>query len=262
MTHARSLPFALALAIAASAAIAAQDDQHQAHHPAGAASAPASKARPGKAKPDMAGMDAQMKAMKDGHDKMMAAKTPEERNALMAEHMKTMQDGMSMMNGMPGGDMGGMKGEAASRQQMMDKRMDMMQSMMQMRRRREAVPRPWTCHCAGAAGMRSIIICIMDCIISMRLSIICWREAASPFMLPMSPPDMPFIMLMPSCMVVMCSTISALRSSGVLAAIILSCMSFMAFIWASMRALSDLALAGIAVEVWGGAEAAPAGWCA
>jgi hypothetical protein len=134
MTHGRSLLFALAVAIAASAAIAAQDDQHQAHHPAGSASAPPSapKAMPGKAKPDMARMDTQMKAMKDMHDKMMAAKTPEERNALMAEHMKTMQDGMSMMDGMSGGNMGSMKGDAASRQQMLDKRMDMMQSMMQM----------------------------------------------------------------------------------------------------------------------------------
>ena len=91
---------------------------------------------PGKASPDMAHMDTQMKAMREMHDKMMAAKTPEERNALMAEHMKTMQEGMTMMNGMPregmGGMKGGMKGDMTTQHQMMEKRMEMMQSMMQM----------------------------------------------------------------------------------------------------------------------------------
>ena len=87
---------------------------------------------PGKASPDMARMDTQMKAMREMHDKMMAAKTPEERNALMAEHMKTMQEGMTMMNGMSPGDMGGMKEGLPARHQMMEKRVEMMQSMMQM----------------------------------------------------------------------------------------------------------------------------------
>ena len=40
------------------------------------------------ATPDQMGkMDAQMKTMQAMHDKMMAAKTPEERSKLMAEHM-------------------------------------------------------------------------------------------------------------------------------------------------------------------------------
>ncbi|TAJ19863.1 MAG: hypothetical protein EPO47_02545 [Rugosibacter sp.] len=82
-------------------------------------------------------MDAQMKAMKEMHEKMMAAKTPEERNALMTEHMKTMQDGMAMMNGMSTGGMkcdmkSSMKGGMAEHHQMMEQRMEMMQSMMQM----------------------------------------------------------------------------------------------------------------------------------
>ena len=38
-----------------------------------------------------------MKMMQEMHQKMMAAKTPQERQALMAEHMKAMQDGLSMM---------------------------------------------------------------------------------------------------------------------------------------------------------------------
>ena len=35
--------------------------------------------------------------MKTKHEKMMNAKTPEERRALMAEHMQTMRDSMGMM---------------------------------------------------------------------------------------------------------------------------------------------------------------------
>ena len=92
----------------------------------------------------MAAMDGQMKAMREMHDKMVNAKTPEERNALMAEHMKAMQGGMATMGMMGGAGMGGMGGMGAmqggkpmpgdmnQRQQMMEKRMDMMHSMMQM----------------------------------------------------------------------------------------------------------------------------------
>ncbi len=86
---------------------------------------------------NMAQMDAHMKMMRETHDKMMQAKSPEERNALMATHMKQMQDGMAMM-GMGSGGMAGMQGKSpmagdmAARQQMMEKRMEMMQSMMQM----------------------------------------------------------------------------------------------------------------------------------
>ena len=79
---------------------AADADHHQAHHPAGAASAFATKAVPGKSRPDMARMDTQVKAMHQMHDKMMVAKTPAERDALTAERLKNMQDSMTMMNGM------------------------------------------------------------------------------------------------------------------------------------------------------------------
>ena len=129
----RPLSLALALFAAGASSWAAQHDQHKAHHPAGSASAAASKSMPGKTTPDMARMANQMKAMQEMHDKMMAAKTPEERNALMAEHMKAMQEGMGMMKGM-----GGMTGpkspptNMAERQTMMEQRMDMMQTMMEM----------------------------------------------------------------------------------------------------------------------------------
>ena len=132
LAHSLSMSLALAAAFVGAPASAAQDDKHQAHHPAGAASGPVSKAMPGKAGADMARMDAQMKTMAAMHDRMMAAKTPEQRNALMPEHMKAMQDGMAMMNGMSPEGMGGMKGDMAAHHQTMEKRMEMMQATMQM----------------------------------------------------------------------------------------------------------------------------------
>ena len=116
---------------AVSASSFAQDDQHKAHHPAGAASAAMPAPATGKpaGMPDMAMMDKHMKAMQAMHEKMASAKTPAEREVLMAEHMKLMQEGMSMMGGMAPGKA---PANAAARQQMMEKRMDMMQSMMQM----------------------------------------------------------------------------------------------------------------------------------
>lgn len=81
-------------------------------------------------------MDAQMKQMKAMHEKMMAGKTPEERRAKMAEHMKSMHEGMAMMDGTAGGMSGmGMSKSAAPgagmSHEMMEKRIDMMQQMMQ-----------------------------------------------------------------------------------------------------------------------------------
>ena len=80
----------------------------------------------------MARTDDQMKAMREMHDKMMAAKTPAERDALTAEHMKIMQDSMTMMNGMSPGGMRGMNSDMAARHQTMEARMEMMQATMQM----------------------------------------------------------------------------------------------------------------------------------
>ena len=132
MTNFRFIPFSIAL-IAAGALTACNTTPTM---PMGSASA-SSMATPDQ----MARMDAQMKTMRDMHEKMMSAKTPEERNKLMADHIKSMQDGMAMMNMMGGSGMGGMggmqggkpmPGDLNQRQQMMEKRMDMMQSMMQM----------------------------------------------------------------------------------------------------------------------------------
>jgi hypothetical protein len=135
MKLATSLSIALAFAITGTQTWAATTAEHDSHHPVGAASAPAAKSMPSKSKLAIAVMDSQMNSMQEMHNKMMAAKTPEERSALTAEHMKTMQDGMTMMNGMSPGGMSGMSGmpkDMVTRQQMMEKHMEMMQSMMQM----------------------------------------------------------------------------------------------------------------------------------
>jgi hypothetical protein len=140
----RSTTAALVLALAAMPHLAlaqgAKPEQdHAAHHPAGA-SAPASgvPAQPGKlqkAAAPSAAPDEGMKAMHEMHAKMMAAKTMEERQALMAEHMKAMQQGMAMMSQMKKGP-GGTSSEA------MSKRMDRMEMMMQMMMDREAARAP------------------------------------------------------------------------------------------------------------------------
>ena len=99
------------------------------HHPAAAASAPT------------AAMQDRMKAMREMHDQMAQAKTPEERQALMADHMKAMQGGMQMMKGMGGMGHGrrclharppGPPADIGKCQQLMEQRMDMMQMMMEM----------------------------------------------------------------------------------------------------------------------------------
>ena len=129
MTRFRFVPLAIALA-ATSALVACNTAPGM---PMGAAPA-GSMATP----EHMAKMDAHMKTMQAMHEKIMNAKTPEERSQLMAEHMKTMQDGMAMMDGMSGAGMGGMKGmqgmtgDMGARHQMMEKRMEMMQGMMKM----------------------------------------------------------------------------------------------------------------------------------
>jgi len=86
-------------------------------------------------------MDEHMKHMREMHEKMMNAKTPEERSALRAEHMKAMQEGMAMMGGAGAGGMqchgakqgkGSMHDNMAAHHEAIEKRLDMMQSMMQM----------------------------------------------------------------------------------------------------------------------------------
>ena len=111
--------------------------EHAAHHPQGAATAAHASPTPGQ-------MDSMMKSMQEMHDKMMAAKTPEERAKLMQEHMKLMQDGTAMMGRMHGGKggMGMMGGGMSMSPEMTGKRMDMMELMMKMMVDREAMKPP------------------------------------------------------------------------------------------------------------------------
>lgn len=129
-----ALAFAATLA-AAPFSFAADPAPHDEHHP----DAPAVRMAPNKTanamgapkatNQQMGAMDAQMKTMREAHEKMMEAKSPDERNALMAEHMKCMQDGMSMLSDMT--DTKSSKAKPMS-PQMMQKQMAMMQMMMQM----------------------------------------------------------------------------------------------------------------------------------
>jgi hypothetical protein len=88
-------------------------------------------------------MDAHMKRMQELHVKLTEAKTPEERQKLMDEQRRQMHQGMAMMQGMShdgstmSGAGAGMKGHAGKpadqkvEMEMMERRMDMMQVMMQ-----------------------------------------------------------------------------------------------------------------------------------
>lgn len=140
MIHIRKTLIGICVATASMGVLAQGAEEHKEHHPEGAAPATAAKKAPGQSigPEKMAAMDQRMKDMQAMHEKMMSAKTPEERQALMAEHMKMMQDGMAMMKQMGGMSMmGGMQGGKgmggmSERHQMMEKRMEMMESMMQM----------------------------------------------------------------------------------------------------------------------------------
>lgn len=133
------------LSIFAASAPAAEPPAHSHEHPPGKAAPKGSASNAAKEK--MAGMDGQMKQMKAMHEKMMAGKTPEERRAMMAEHMKSMHAGMAMMDGTAGGmsGMGMSKGAAPGAgmsHEMMEKRVDMMQQMMKMMMERMAALEP------------------------------------------------------------------------------------------------------------------------
>src|SRR6266702_6717008 len=122
------LAFAPALSRGAPPAV----DEHG--HGQGASQVAKSPTAQPKALPDV---DAQMKKMQEIHERMMAAKTPEERAKLTDEQMQAMQQGMAMMNGLknPHGGMG----SNGMRHDMMEKRMDMMQMMMTMMMDRQSV---------------------------------------------------------------------------------------------------------------------------
>jgi len=82
---------ALSLGLIGAVHAQAEGGDHATHHPAPAAAGESA------TKPQMApgagmmkNMEAHMQAMNGMHQKMVAAQTPEERQALMADHMKSM----------------------------------------------------------------------------------------------------------------------------------------------------------------------------
>jgi hypothetical protein len=91
----------------------------------------------------MGQMDEHMAKMQTLHEKLAGAATPEERQSLMEDQRREMQRGMTMMHDMHQGEMpmggagtgnSGQMGKPADpkvQMQMMEKRMDMMQMMMQ-----------------------------------------------------------------------------------------------------------------------------------
>ena len=92
----------------------------------------------------MSQMQENMKKMQGQMDRIRKTTDPKERQKLMQEHMQSMQEGMNMMRGMGGpmmmGMMGGkpgatgpgmMGGDPKQQQEMLGRRMDMMQMMME-----------------------------------------------------------------------------------------------------------------------------------
>lgn len=154
MTKLRHTVLSLAIAAASFGVFAQTNAEHTQHHPAEPTTKGTNAASPkasSMAKESMVAMDSMMKVMREMHGKMMAATTPEERKALMADHMKAMQEGMAMMGQMDAmggmsetGDMKGMGRMGADAKKkgmsmdmmghhgMVEKRMEMMTTMMQM----------------------------------------------------------------------------------------------------------------------------------
>ena len=137
---------ALALVIASFSATAQTAAEHEQHHPG--ATAPTTAASSINPEQQASAMDRHLQAMRDMNRRMAEAKTPQERQALMAEHRQVMQDSMKMMgqmqvmpksgmgtmggSGMQGGMGPQMMGQMMQRHALMEKRMELMESMMQM----------------------------------------------------------------------------------------------------------------------------------
>ena len=109
------------------------------HHPETAPAAPTNDATQSTPMQDKT-MSEQMQRMQAAHDKMLAAKTPAERQAAMQEAMTTMKNSMGMMHdhctgmgmGMGKGMSGSKDGSGTAMMDMMMKMMDQQSSMMKM----------------------------------------------------------------------------------------------------------------------------------
>jgi hypothetical protein len=153
MSTKRHIIAASIIGMAALAAIAQTPADH-AKHQAQSAAGTAAANHGASTDQTIAAMDSHMQRMREMSQKMANAKTPQEKQALMAEQHRVMSDGMKMMGQLRGKQMsskgtasGGHKHESpkggtADHSQMsggmmqghalMEKRMEMMETMMQM----------------------------------------------------------------------------------------------------------------------------------
>ncbi len=155
MSKIRLVVSSIILSSASALAVAQTADEHNAHHPESATTGETSTTAQTNVDPALLEkqMDAHMQTMHAFHEKLQKA-SPNERQALMSEHHELMQGGMKMM-GMASTGMQGMEmmsnmhpqastdpsaAPAAGHHTMMLKRMDMMQSMMQMMMDRMPAP--------------------------------------------------------------------------------------------------------------------------
>lgn len=137
---------ALALAIVPLAATAQTPADHEQHHPG--AAAPASPSSATAPEQSVAAMDRHLQRMRDASRRLADARTPRERQALLHEHRLLMQQGLQLMApmrampkaamgaaggaGMPDGMGPQMMGAMMERHALMDKRMELMQTVLQM----------------------------------------------------------------------------------------------------------------------------------
>ena len=136
-----AITLATALLSGMAFAQAPKTKEDSAHHPS--STAPAAGAPALGATPSPEAFNMQMKAMQDMRQKLQAAKTPAECAKLMEDHMKLMQSGLAMLGQMRGSNAGmtamsGMSGMMNMHMQM-ERRLAMMEQMMQMMVDREAV---------------------------------------------------------------------------------------------------------------------------
>lgn len=144
MTIAQQLALAVCLALCGSPTRASAQQEHERQ----AADTPHSQAPTGncnaQASDLMKRMDEHMIVMQRLHDRMARPRRAPFRQDLMSEHMKAMRDAMTILNAMrdatdekateSGPDASGPRipCDIATRQRMLEKRLDLMQSIMQM----------------------------------------------------------------------------------------------------------------------------------
>lgn len=131
---------AIAVAAVAATLVAAPSSAQDPHAHDSTVSPPVS--QPGAAAPDAGKIDDHMKQMQMLHDRMRSANTQEERQRWAADARNAMQVCMADMHAMIGGPANGARPRTqGERMQSMEKRMDMMQMMMQVMMDQQAMGR-------------------------------------------------------------------------------------------------------------------------